>query len=39
MTAFNGTDPGTLYLHSRADSVNNTTILVGKLGKSSGSYG
>ena len=31
MTAFNGKEKNTLYLHSRADSVNNTSILVGKL--------
>ena len=31
MTAFNGTKKNTLFLHSRADSVNNTTVLVGKL--------
>jgi len=31
VTAFNGTNKNTLYLHSRADSVNNTTVLVGKL--------
>jgi hypothetical protein len=31
VTAFNGATKNTLYLHSRADSVNNTTVLVGKL--------
>jgi hypothetical protein len=31
VTAFNGTKKNTLYLHSRADSVNNTSVLVGKL--------
>ncbi len=31
VTAFNGTKAKTLYLHSRADSVNNTSVLVGKL--------
>ena len=31
VTAFNGHEKNTLYLHSRADSVNNTTVLVGKL--------
>jgi hypothetical protein len=31
VTAFNGHEPNTLFLHSRADSVNNTTVLVGKL--------
>ena len=31
VTAFNGTNKNTLYLHSRADSVNNTSVLVGKL--------
>ena len=33
MTAFNGTDKNTLYLHARADAANNTSVLVGKLGK------
>jgi len=31
VTAFNGTKKNQLYLHSRADAVNNTSILVGKL--------
>jgi hypothetical protein len=31
VTAFNGTKKDTLFLHSRADSVNNTSVLVGKL--------
>jgi hypothetical protein len=31
VTAFNGTKKNTLYLHSRADAVNNTSVLVGKL--------
>ena len=31
VTAFNGTKKNTLFLHSRADSVNNTSVLVGKL--------
>ncbi len=31
VTAFNGTNKNTLFLHSRADSVNNTSVLVGKL--------
>lgn len=39
VTAFNGTDPNTIYLHSRADAVNNTSVLVGKLGKGSGAFG
>lgn len=39
VTAFNGADKDTLYLHSRADSVNNTTILIGKLGKGKGAFG
>jgi hypothetical protein len=31
VTAFNGNKPSTLFLHARADSVNNTSVLVGKL--------
>lgn len=31
VTAFNGSQKDTLFLHSRADSVNNTSVLVGKL--------
>ncbi|HET6830083.1 MAG TPA: hypothetical protein VFH44_01915 [Solirubrobacterales bacterium] len=31
VTAFNGSKNNTLFLHSRADSVNNTSVLVGKL--------
>jgi len=31
VTAFNGASKDTLYLHARADAVNNTTLLVGKL--------
>ena len=31
VTAFNGHEKNTLFLHSRADSVNNTSVLVGKL--------
>jgi len=31
VTAFNGKENGTLYLHSYAPSANNTSILVGKL--------
>jgi hypothetical protein len=31
VTAFNGNKKNTLFLHSRADSVNNTSVLVGKL--------
>lgn len=33
VTAFNGDKKNTLFLHARADSVNNTSILVGKLKK------
>ena len=33
VTAFNGKKKNTLYLHSRADSVNNTSVLVGKIKK------
>ena len=39
VTAFNGAEKDTIYLHARADSVNNTSVLVGKLKKASGSYG
>ncbi len=31
VTAFNSSSKDTIYLHSRADSVNNTSILVGKI--------
>ncbi len=31
VTAFNGTKKNTLFLHSRADSVNNTSVLSGKI--------
>ena len=31
VTAFNASQKNTLFLHSRADSVNNTSVLVGKL--------
>jgi hypothetical protein len=31
VTAFNGSQKNTLFLHARADSVNNTSVLVGKL--------
>jgi len=31
VTAFNGSKKNTLFLHSRADSVNNTSVLVGKI--------
>jgi len=33
VTAFNGSKKNTLFLHSRADSVNNTSVLVGKMHK------
>lgn len=39
VTAFNGFEDDTIFLHSRADAVNNTSVLVGKLKKASGSYG
>lgn len=39
VTAMNGTDKNTLFLHSRADAVNNTSVLVGKLGKGKSPYG
>ena len=38
VTAFNGNKPNTLYLHARADAVNNTSILVGKLKKGPKGY-
>jgi hypothetical protein len=38
VTAFNGEKPNTLFLHARADSVNTTSVLVGKLKKSSSPY-
>jgi hypothetical protein len=39
VTAFNGSKKNTLFLHSRADSVNNTSVLVGKLRKGPRGYG
>lgn len=39
VTAFNGTDKDTLFLHARADAVNNTSVLVGKLKKGKKPYG
>ena len=39
VTAFNGTAKNTLYLHARAESVNTTSVLVGKLKKGSSPYG
>ncbi|MEZ5155417.1 MAG: hypothetical protein R2718_04825 [Solirubrobacterales bacterium] len=39
VTAFNGTKKNQLFLHSRADSVNNTSVLVGKLKKGPKGYG
>lgn len=40
VTAFNGTNPNTIFLHARADAANNTSVLVGKLGKGrSSAYG
>jgi hypothetical protein len=39
VTAFNGAEKDTIYLHARADSVNNTSVLVGKLKKASAPYG
>ena len=40
VTAFNGTKKNTLFLHSRAEtSVNNTTVLVGKLKKGPKGFG
>ncbi len=39
VTAFNASEKNTLYLHSRADSVNNTSVLVGKLKDGPDGYG
>ena len=39
VTAFNGFEKDTLYLHARADDVNNTSVLVGKLTKGPAGYG
>ena len=39
MTAFNGEKKNSLYLHARADSVNNTTVLVGKIKNGPKGYG
>jgi hypothetical protein len=39
VTAFNGNKNGTIFLHSRADSVNNTSVLVGKIKDGPKGYG
>ena len=39
VTAINGNKKNTLFLHSRADSVNNTSVLVGKIKKGPKGYG
>jgi hypothetical protein len=39
VTAFNGTKKNQIFLHSRADSVNNTSILVGRLRKGPKGFG
>ncbi len=39
VTAFNGTSKNQLFLHARADSVNNTSVLVGKLKKGPKGFG
>ena len=39
VTAFNGTKKNQIFLHSRADSVNNTSILVGRLQKGPKGFG
>ena len=39
VTAFNGTENNTLYLHSRPTTLPVTNVLVGKLVKGSGQYG
>jgi hypothetical protein len=38
VTAFNGNAKNELYLHARADAVNNTSVLVGKLKKGPKGY-
>jgi hypothetical protein len=39
VTAFNGEKKNQIFLHSRADSVNNTSVLVGKLKKGPSGFG
>jgi len=39
VTAFNGTKKNSIYLHARADSVNNTTVLTGKIKNGPKGYG
>ena len=39
VTAMNGTNKGQLYLHARAESVNTTSVLVGKLKNGPKGYG
>jgi len=39
VTAFNGEKKNQIFLHSRADSVNNTSILVGKIQKGPKGFG
>jgi hypothetical protein len=39
VTAFNGSKKNQIFLHSRADSVNNTSILVGRLQKGPKGFG
>ena len=39
VTAFNGAEKDSLYLHARADAVNNTSVLVGKLTKGPAGFG
>ncbi len=39
VTAFNGTAKNSLFLHARADSVNNTSVLIGKIQNGPKGYG
>lgn len=39
VTAFNGFNKDTIFLHARADAVNNTSVLVGKLGPGPAGFG
>ena len=39
VTAFNGFEKDSLYLHARADAVNNTSVLPGKLKKGPSGFG
>ena len=39
VTAFNGSNRNSIFLHSRADSVNNTSVLVGRIQKGPKGFG